>query len=85
MQAAAAISPLPASVVNTGARGEPDLGGVIVSEDAVEAVHGTFGQPAPGTEEQQAVSPGQVVPAAPMTLGLLRDALADLGDHQMET
>ncbi|MGW1061902.1 hypothetical protein [Micromonospora rubida] len=56
-----------------------------MSEDAVEAVHGTFGQPAPGTEEQQAVSPGQVVPAAPMTLGLLRDALADLGDHQMET
>ncbi len=66
------------------APGGADLaGGVIVSEDAVEAVHGTFGQPVPGTEEQKAVGPGQVVLAAPMALGLLRDALADLGDHQV--
>jgi hypothetical protein len=45
-------------------------GGVIVSEDAVEAVHGTFGQPVPGTEQQHAVGPGQVVLAAPMALSL---------------
>jgi hypothetical protein len=49
-----------------------------VSEDAVEAVHGRFGQPVPGTEQQHAVGPGQVVLAAPMALGLLRDALRTL-------
>ena len=51
------------------APGGADLaGGVVVSEDAVEALHGTFGQLVPGTEQKHAVGLGQVV-LAPMALG----------------